>query len=43
MQMKVPYPNNTEDNTIINDQKIFYLQYSLFIIHRMILGEQICA
>ena len=34
MQMKVPYPNNTEDSTIT-----FFNTF----IHRMILGEQVCA
>ena len=44
MQMKVPYPNNTEDNTItqlmVRKSTIFNTSRSILAI---ILGEQICA
>ena len=40
MQMKLPYPNNTEENTISS----FMVRKSyLFFILGMLLGEQVCA
>ena len=45
MQMKVPYPNTTEDNTIpqLMSERLDPYYYYLFVILRMFLGEQVCA